>query len=209
MTTTGIVLNKAEVRKQRAAVEKEIAACQSTISEFVAWRDKAGQEFHAKATLAVAATQRKDELIDRIAREGLWAYDYDSAEDYYDQHGLSRQRVHQVKLEVTWKKLVNGYDPALPAPTGHNARHLGATQPKKAIEAYRRAVKESNGKQPAYQKTKELVAAAKAGVKMSDDGAVARWRDRQRIEVIMKNFKALSKGGQDEVRRLIAEHHKA
>lgn len=199
-----LVRTAEEVRDQRCQVEADIAGCQSVIDRFVAWRNTTSTEFHALAQVAMQAVENRDALLLRIEQEALWAYDYESATDYYDSKGFSRQRMHQIKIEVTWKQLVGDFDELLPLPAGHLSRHLGTTSPKIALPAYKQAVQEAGGKAPTESRVKEWLAAAKEGINVQSGCAMQQWRDRKHLIEIERHLKALkTTEAREEARKLL------
>lgn len=179
-----------EVRTKRAQIEHQIAVCQQVIDEFCQWRDTVDKEFTSRVTVAFSAMQQQQALLHQIETESLWYGDYQSAADYFDQTGFSRQRYHQIKLEVIWCKLVGNYNDALPRPSGRNARDMGTLPPEKALPAYAKAIEEGNG-HASDSSVHTWMQAVREGVEVTDSDAVTRWRDRQHLNEIATHFKQL------------------
>lgn len=197
------VHNRETVRRCRHEIESEIAHCDLEIASFLEWKEATGKELITRIHSAAAAAARRVELLDRIEREALWAYDYESASDYYDKKGFSRQRIHQIKLEVGWARLVVDADPSMPVPVGQMARMLGATNPDLSLKAYFKAVRDNGGDLPAYSRLLELVKASRE-VDVDDDLALTGWRDRQHLQAIEQHFTALSnESSRTEARKIV------
>lgn len=198
--TNDVILppNRKPTRRQELLqAEAEVFACNKIVDEFIAWRDALTDEFTKKAEAAFTAIQRRDELLAKIDTERLWESDYTSAEEYFDDKGFSRQRLHQLRVTVRWRTLIGAFTKLLPVsinlpiPTDHHARELGMMDEDKGIAAWRYGVTESGGNAPSIEKTREAVAMVNDDVPLEDKSAIAIWKDRKRLDIIRANYMAL------------------
>jgi len=181
-------------------VQKEILVKQEIIESCMHKLHDMRNDARELIATASDAMNERDALFMRIENEHLWEDDYATLEEYYDNIGLTRQRMHQIMDRIRVIKLVNSVDDTLPPPSDIHARKLRQLDTDEAIiTVYKQAVLNSGGASPSPASIDILVDAVQSGINPSDNHAMSKYEDLRISDRIYSFFIKMTAAGQQKL----------